>query len=351
MSGRPPPPAPAVQARAPANGASSTSATRPCTRSGLTPSAPEPARCITPCGAAECSNTTSRPSDGKTITIRTARPKWCSSYGIQQGFLTGTSLQLGMGNTLGVTQNSPYNLFTPYSQSTLQLAVQQNLLQGFRPSVNNRAIRVAKNQRHISDLTFKNQVMSSVANVVSLYWDLVTDNEDLKVKQHTFELNKKLYEDNQRRAELGAIAPIDIIQAEAEMKSSQQDVVTAELQVLQQEMILKSVLTRSGMDDLAVVGARIVPTDHIEVPAQEAVRPIQDLMAEALAGRPDVEQSAVGLEDARITTLGVKDAMLPQLTGFATFSNSGLAGQINGQGVPTTLANGQTVLAARADVG
>jgi len=188
--------------------------------------------------------------------------------------------------------------------------------------------------------------------VVGLYWDLVTFNDDLKVKQHTFELNKKLYEDNQRRAELGAIAPIDIIQAEAEMKSSQQDVVTAELQVLQQEMILKSVLTRSGMDDLAVVGARIVPTDHIDVPEQEPVRPIQDLVAEALAERPDVEQSTIGLEDARITTLGVKDAMLPQLQGFATFSNSGLAGQINSQGVPTTLANGQTVLETRtaADV-
>ena len=89
-----------------------------------------------------------------------------ATYGIQQGFLTGTSIQLGMGDTLGVTQNSPYNLFTPYSQSTLQLTVQQNLLQGFRPSVNNRAIRVAKNQRHISDLTFKNQVMATVANVV-----------------------------------------------------------------------------------------------------------------------------------------------------------------------------------------
>jgi outer membrane protein TolC len=275
-----------------------------------------------------------------------------ATYGIQQGFLTGTSLQLGMGNTLGVTQNSPYNLFTPYSQSTLQLAIQQNLLQGFRPSVNNRAIRVAKNQRHISDLTFKNQVMTSVANVVSLYWDLVTFNEDLKVKQHTFELNKKLYEDNQRRAELGAIAPIDIIQAEAEMKSSQQDVVTAELQVLQQEMILKSVLTRGGMDNMAVVGARIVPTDHIDVPAQEAVRPIQDLVADALANRPDVEQNAIGLEDARITTLGVKDAMLPQLTGFATFSNSGLAGQVNTQPYPVTLPNGQTVMQTRtaADV-
>jgi len=270
-----------------------------------------------------------------------------ATFGIQQGFLTGTSVQLGMGNTLGVTQNSPYNLFSPFSQATLQLTVQQNLLQGFRQSVNSRAIRVAKNQRHISDLTFKNQVMSSVANVVSLYWDLVSDNESLKVKQHTYELNKKLYEDNQRRAELGAIAPIDIIQAQAEMKASQQDVLTAELQVLQQEMILKSVLTRGGMDNMSVVGARIVPTDHIEVPAQEGVRPVQDLLAEALANRPDVEQNAIGLEDARITTLGVKDAMLPQLNGFATFSNSGLAGQVNTLPYSVTLPNGQTVMQTR----
>jgi len=100
------------------------------------------------------------------------------------------------------------------------------------------------------------------------------------------------------------------------MKSSQQDVTTAELQVLEQEMILKNVPDPQRDGQLAVVGARIVPTDHIDPPAQEAVRPVQDLLAEALANRPDVEQNAIGLEDARITTLGVKDAMLPQLNGF-----------------------------------
>ena len=113
------------------------------------------------------------------------------------------------------------------------------------------------------------------------------------------------------------------------MKAAQQDVTTAEMQVLQQETILKTVLTRSGLDRLEIASAHIVPTDHFDVPAQEAVRPIQDLIAEAMKNRPDVEQSAIGLEDTRITTLGVKDAMLPQLTAFATTSNSGLAGQVN----------------------
>ncbi len=275
-----------------------------------------------------------------------------SNFGIQQGLLTGTSLQLGMGNTLGFNQNSPYSMFSPFDQASLQFSVQQNLLQGFRPSVNNRAIRVAKNSLRISDLTFKNQVMATVYSVVNLYWDLVAFNDSLKVRQQTLDLNTKLYEDNKRRAELGAIAPIDIIQAEAEMKASQQDVTTAQSQVLQQETILKNYLTRNGMNRMDIAAARIIPTDRLQAPAQETVLPIQDLIAEAFKDRPDVEQSQIGLEDSRITTLGVKDAMLPQLTAFATMSNSGLAGQVNALPVPVTLPNGTTQFVTRtpADV-
>jgi outer membrane protein TolC len=270
-----------------------------------------------------------------------------ANYGIQQQFLTGTTYTLSMGNQLGQTQNSPFNNFNPFTQANLSLSFQQNLLQGFRRSVNNRAIRVAKNQRHISDLTFKNQVMATVTNVVTLYWDLVSFNDTLKIRQQTLDLNTKLYHDNQRRAELGAIAPIDIIQAEAEMKSSQQDVTNAETQVFQQEMILKSVLTRSGMNRLEIINASIVPLDHLDIPAQEQVRPIQDLIAEAITNRPDVEQSQVGLEDARINMRGTRDAMLPQLAVFGSMQNGGLAGQVNPTPIPVTLPNGTTQLVTR----
>jgi len=262
------------------------------------------------------------------------------NFGIQQGLITGTTLQVGMSNTLHVTQNSPFNNFNPFSQASLSLSIQQNLLSGFRKSVNNRYIRVAKNSVKISDLTFKNQVMSTVVGVVNLYWDLVSDIEGLKVKQLTLDLNTRQYNDNKRKADLGAIAPIDIIQAEAEMKASQQDVTTAQSQVLNQETILKAYITRSGMDNLAIVQAHVIPTDHFEVPSQESVRPIQDLITEAFTNRPDVEQSQIGLENTRITTLGVKDAMLPQLTAFASASNSGLAGSVNSAPVPVTLPDG-----------
>jgi len=251
------------------------------------------------------------------------------NYGIQQGFLTGTNVTLYLSNTLGYRQNSPNSDFNPVDQGSLNFSVTQNLLNGFGVKVNNRAIRIAKNQLHISDLTFKQQVIATVNNVVGLYWDLVSFNDSLKVKQQTLDLNTQLYTDNKRRAELGALAEIDIIQAEAEMKNSQQDVLTQQTQVMQQEMILKSVLTRTGFNNPAVTGARIVPTDHFEVPPRDAIQPTQDMVAEALQKRPEIEQSQISLEDTRINMLGTKNNLLPSLSVFANLSNNGLAGGVN----------------------
>ncbi len=265
-----------------------------------------------------------------------------TNFGIQQGFLTGTSVSLGMGNVLGYRQNAPTNDFNPVDSGSLSFSITQNLLNGFGVKVNNRAIRIAKNQLHISDLTFKQQVIATVNNVVGLYWDLVSFNDSLKVKQQTLDLNTQLYTDNKRRAELGALAEIDIIQAEAEMKSSQQDVVTAETQVLQQELILKSVLTRTGFNNPAVASARISPTDHFDVPPQDAIQPIQDMVGEAFQKRTEIEQSQIGLEDTRISMLGTKNNLLPSLSVFANLSNTGLIGSVNDLPVPIT-SGGQVV--------
>src|SRR4029079_19746627 len=109
-----------------------------------------------------------------------------------------------------------------------------------------------------------------------------------------------------------------------------------ERQVLQQETILKAVLTRSGLQRMEIANGHIVPTDHFDVPTQESIQPIQDLVTEALMKRPDVQQSNLALEDSRITTLGVKDALLPQLTAFASTSNAGVAGQVNTIPIPVT---------------
>ena len=212
----------------------------------------------------------------------------------------------------GSIQNATTALFNPVDQASLNLSVTQNLLNGFGIALNKRVLNVAKNNLRVTDLQFKEQVIATVTNVVNLYWDLVSFNDDLKVKQQTLELDTTLYKDNQRRAELGSIAPIDTIQAEAEMTAAQQDVVTQETQVLQQELILKSVLTRSGFDNAAVVSAHIIPTDHVDVPAQDAIIPLQDLVAEAMRNRPEIESNVISLENARLNMLGTRTTCSPR---------------------------------------
>jgi outer membrane protein TolC len=268
--------------------------------------------------------------------------------GVQKGFLTGTTVSMGMSNTLRLKQNSPTNDFNPFTSAGASLSITQNLLQGFGIATNNRAIRVARNQLHMSDLTFQQQVIATVTNVVNLYWDLVSFQDNARVRRHALELNRQLYSDNKRRAELGVIAGIDIIQTEAEMKSAQQDVTNAERQVLQQEMTLKSVLTRSGLDDMRIAMARIVPTSRIEVPDREPVMPVQDLVKEALASRPEMEQNRTSLENARISMLGTKSALRPTLQAFVNLQNNGQAGDVNSIPVPVTV-NGITQYVRRPE--
>lgn len=249
-------------------------------------------------------------------------------YGVQQSYWTGTTASLSMNSIFNYRQNAPTAILNPYDNASLSLSISQNLLNGFGLSVNKRAYHKARNNLTANDLSFKEQVIATVANVVNLYWDLVSFNNDLKVDQQTVELDTKLFHDNQRRAELGAIAPIDIIQAEAEMKSAQQNVITQESQVLQQEMILKSVITRGGLDNPTIALARIVPTDHIDVPAEEPVVPVQDLVAQALEARPEVKQQQITLENARLDLLGTKNNLLPTLQAYANFSNVGMSGSL-----------------------
>jgi len=101
--------------------------------------------------------------------------------------------------------------------------------------------------------------------------------------------------------------------------------IAEESQVLQQEMILKAYITRSGLETPAIAIARIIPTDHIDVPTQEAVIPWQDLVAEAIAHRPEIEQNQIALENSRLELLGTRNALLPSLSVSASFANSGQA--------------------------
>ena len=256
-------------------------------------------------------------------------------WGISQGFLTGATAQLSVGYQ-SLFQNSPVNDINPSINGSANLQIVQPLLQGFGWATNARYIRIAKNNIELSDLSFKAQVIATVKNIVDLYSDLVSFDTDLKVRQQEVELAQKLYEDNKKRVTLGAIAPIDIVQAEAQLETAKLDYATSEASVLQQEMILKASITRSGVDNMAIVDARIVPIDPIRVPENERIEPLQDMVSDALQHRPELKETLINLENSRLTMLGVKNAMKPTLNAYVNLTNHALAGQINTVPVPAS---------------
>jgi outer membrane protein len=257
-------------------------------------------------------------------------------YGIQKAFLSGTNVQVDWYQQ-SLYQNAPANDINPSLKGNVEVSIKQPLLQGFGWSTNKRTITQAKNNLSVADLNFKEQVMSTVKNVADLYWDLVSFDENLKVKKTALDLAQKLYEDNKKRVAAGAIAPIDIIQAEAGMQTAELDYRNAETQVLQQEAILKSALTRTGVDGANVLTSRIIPTDTIQLPDSEPVEPIQDKIAYALANRPELLQTKISLENARVNMKGVRNAMLPGLDVFVDLQNNGLSGQVNAVPIPPVL--------------
>ncbi len=256
---------------------------------------------------------------------------WQTAY--QQSFISGTTVSFGWDNSY-VKTNNPGNALNPNTSANMSLQLTQRLLQGFGFAVNNRNIRVAKNDIRVSDLVFKQQVMTTVAGVVNLYWDLVSFNEDLKVRRKALEVAQKFYEDNKKQVEIGTLAPIEIVRAEARVAQAQQDLTNAETSLLQQETIIKNALSRTGIASPSISEARVITTDTLSQPRNDMVDPLKDLIDKALTSRPDLEQTKIQIENTKIGIAGSRSQLLPSLDVNASFRNNALTGQVNTLPVP-----------------
>lgn len=250
------------------------------------------------------------------------------SIGLAKGFSLGTQLSATF-NANNQNQNSNRNTINPFTNSNLGLNLDQPLLRGFGIGVNRRYVHIARNDEKISDLLFRQQAIATVAGVIRLYTDLVSLIEDVQVKQETLALSQRLYQDNKEKVEQGTLAPIELVRAQAQVAASRQDLANSDGFELQQELLMKTVLTRRGTADPLLREARIVTTTPIEVPATEDIRPVQDLLADAFSNRPELQEAGLQIANSELYLKGSKNALLPQVDIIASAQNNGLAGSLN----------------------
>ena len=247
------------------------------------------------------------------------------SESVSQGLITGGKISLSYSDSY-LNENAPSDVINPENGVSLSLSFQHNLLQGFGVAVNSRNITVAKANLKLDDLNFKNEVIGSVANVLNLYYGLVADYQDLKAKQAALAVAQQFYQNNKKQVELGTMAPLDVTTAEAQVASSEQDLVVSETTLEQQQVLLKNVLSRVGVADPLIREVQVIPLDRIEVPEQDNLPPLKQLITTALQNRTDIAANKINLSNAQISALGTQNGVLPQLAVLAGTTNQGLNG-------------------------
>ena len=171
--------------------------------------------------------------------------------------------------------------------------------------------------------------MNTVANVTQLYWNLVSAVESAEVAQQAVMYSQKLLDDNQKQVDVGTLAPVEVTRARAELASDRGNLITAETLVLQQETVLKTALSRTGVSSAELTTAHIVPTDRIAIPASEGLRPNEEMVQQAFSQRPELKEAALQIDSFKINLEGTRANLLPQIDAVADLRNNALTGSPN----------------------
>jgi outer membrane protein len=240
-----------------------------------------------------------------------------------QGFATGTQAQVTFDNSRS-TSSIPINLFNPANQSTLTIQITQPLLNGFGRIPNTRYILEAKNTIKVGESQFAQQVITTVTQVATDYWELVYARENVKVEQVAVAADQQLYENNKKQLEIGTMAPLDVITAQSQLATDQQALVQAQTTQLLDETTLLVAITKDPLVG-QLSGIEIVPTSPIFNPAPVSIS-LNDAVQEAWKNRPELQQAELNLKNAGIEIQATKNGLLPTVNLFGEYSATGLGG-------------------------
>jgi outer membrane protein TolC len=251
-----------------------------------------------------------------------------ANFGFAQAFPTGSSFSFEFNNNRQTT-NSPFFNLSPALGSMYRVSFQQQLLSGFGFGPNLRYLRIAKNDKKISDIGFKDQVMATVTQVENIYWDLVGAYEQAQVNEQSVTFAQQSLDNAKKQLQLQSIPAMDVMRAEAEVSKRDQDLTVARTSLQLQELLMKNALTKS-LDDPVLESVNVVPTDRAQTAQPPAAnQPVQALIDQALRDRPELQESDVDLVNRQISRKAARNALLPSLSLAAFYGGSGLAGPLN----------------------
>jgi len=250
-----------------------------------------------------------------------------ASVTYSQAFPTGTSFTVEFNNSRQTT-NSPFFNLSPVLNSMYRFSFQQQLLAGFGFGPNLRYLTIAKNNKKISDIAFRDQVIATVTQIKNIYWDLVNAYEQARVNEQSLAFAQQSLDNARKQLQLESVPAMDVMRAEAEVSKRDQDLTMARTSLQLQELLIKNALTKS-LDDPVLEAVPVVPVDHYETVEAPTTETVQDLITQALRDRPELAESDVDLANRQISGKAARNALLPSLALVGFYGGSGLAGPLN----------------------
>jgi outer membrane protein TolC len=244
-----------------------------------------------------------------------------------QSFPTGTNIGFQFANSRQTT-NSPFFNLSPTLNSSFRFQIQQELLAGFGFGPNLRYLRIARNNKKISDIAFKDQVIATVTQIENIYWDLVSAYQQTQVNEQSFAFAQQTLENTRKQLKLESVPEMDVMRAEAEVSKRDQELTVARTSLQLQQTLMKNAITKS-LDDPALEAMPVIPTDQMQSVAIQTAEPVQNLIVQAQQNRPELVETDIDLVNRQISRRAARNALLPALSLVAFYSGSGLAGPLN----------------------
>jgi outer membrane protein TolC len=217
---------------------------------------------------------------------------------------------------------SNVNIRNPQISSGITANLTQPLLRGFRIDATRAALQTNRISQENDEISLRTTMASTEANVRNAYWDLIYAIQAVEAAQNSYNLAAKLVQDNQSRVEIGTLAPIDVVSAQAEQATRRQTLVQTQATVRTSELALKRLIV-SGTDD-PLWTASINPTD-VPGTAPEAID-LEAALTRALKERTDLQQSLNTLRISDINLRNQVDQTRPQLNLNAIYGLNGIGG-------------------------
>ena len=239
-------------------------------------------------------------------------------------------------SSIRLTTNNQFVPLSPQYPTALTFTYAQPLLRGLRFDNNRRQIEIAKKNLSLTDAQFRQRAIETITGVQRAYWDLVFALRNLQVQRDAVRDSRSQLEHNKRLVAEGALAPIDVVAAEAQVAGFEQSLFSSLEEVTRAENNLKNLIAVNRQSDLWSLS--VVPTDSVELAPPEVTLP--EALKAAIDNRPELQQSAVVGEINQLDQKYFREQTKPAVDLVGSYGLVGLAGVQGPAGNPfVTTAN------------